>query len=110
MWKSNDNITTQIMLKKKGLSLVELIVVTVVIAIAATLAFPTYTIFQQRSKEKMLKKNVKFKWSRISVGIRAAPSWLEKKHQVNLSTWSVDSCSKSSPFYFLLIFNRSPTK
>ena len=56
MWKSNDKVTTLGLLKKKGLSLVELIVVTVVIAIAATLAFPTYTIFQQRSKEQRLKK------------------------------------------------------
>lgn len=56
MWKSNDKVTYTGLLKKKGLSLVELVVVTVVIAIAATLAFPTYTIFQQRSKEKRLKK------------------------------------------------------
>ena len=56
MWKSNDKSVTIGLLRKKGLSLVELIIVTVVIAIAASMAFPTYTIFQQRSKEKRLKK------------------------------------------------------
>lgn len=75
MWKSNDNITTQIMLKKKGLSLVELIVVTVVIAIAATLAFPTYTIFQQRSKEKRLKK--------ILTDVRAAINGTKSHNSTN---------------------------
>lgn len=75
MWKSNDNITTLIMLKKKGLSLVELIVVTVVIAIAATLAFPTYTIFQQRSKEKRLKK--------ILTDVRAAINGTKSHNSTN---------------------------
>ena len=58
MWKSNDkNVTTFALLNnKKALSLVELVVITFIIAIIATLAFPTYKIFQQRSKEKRLKK------------------------------------------------------
>lgn len=63
------------MLKKKGLSLVELIVVTVVIAIAATLAFPTYTIFQQRSKEKRLKK--------ILTDVRAAINGTKSHNSTN---------------------------
>ena len=58
MWKSNDkNVTTFALLNnKRALSLVELVVITFVIAIIATMAFPTYKIFQQRSKEKRLKK------------------------------------------------------
>ena len=58
MWKSNDkNVMTFALLNnKRALSLVELVVITFVIAIIATMAFPTYKIFQQRSKEKRLKK------------------------------------------------------
>lgn len=57
MWKSNDKvINTRFLNNKKALSLVELVVITFVIAIIATTAFPTYKIFQQRSKEKLLKK------------------------------------------------------
>ena len=58
MWKSNDkNVMTFTLLNnKRALSLVELVVITFVIAIIATMAFPTYKIFQQRSKEKRLKK------------------------------------------------------
>lgn len=63
------------MLKKKGLSLVELIVVTFVIAIIATLAFPTYTIFQQRSKEKRLKK--------ILTDVRAAINGTKSHNSTN---------------------------
>ena len=58
MWKSNDkNVMTFALLNnKRALSLVELVVITFIIAIIATMAFPTYKIFQQRSKEKRLKK------------------------------------------------------
>ena len=58
MWKSNDKnvIAFALLNNKRGLSLVELVVITFVIAIIATMAFPTYKIFQQRSKEKRLKK------------------------------------------------------
>ena len=57
MWKSNDkSIDLALLNRKKALSLVELVIVTFIIAIAATVAFPTYKIFQQRSKEKRLKK------------------------------------------------------
>ena len=58
MWKSNDkNVTTFALLNnKRALSLVELVVITFIIAVIATMAFPTYKIFQQRSKEKRLKK------------------------------------------------------
>ena len=53
MWKSNDKvINTRFLNNKKALSLVELVVITFVIAIIATTAFPTYKIFQQRSKDK----------------------------------------------------------
>ncbi len=57
MWKSNDkSIDLALLNRKRALSLVELVIVTFIIAIAATVAFPTYKIFQQRSKEKRLKK------------------------------------------------------
>ena len=57
MWKSNDKVNNFALLNnEKALSLVELIVITFIIAIIATMAFPTYKIFQQRSKEKRLKK------------------------------------------------------
>ena len=57
MWKSNDkSIDLALLNRKKALSLVELVIVTFIIAISATVAFPTYKIFQQRSKEKRLKK------------------------------------------------------
>ena len=57
MWKSNDkSITFTLLNKRKALSLVELVIITFILAIIATIAFPTYKIFQQRSKEKRLKK------------------------------------------------------
>ena len=57
MRKSNDKVVTFALLnKKRALSLVELVVITFIIAIIATMAFPAYKIFQQRSKEKRLKK------------------------------------------------------
>ena len=58
MWKSNDKkiATFALLNNKRALSLVELVVITFIIAIIATMAFPTYKIFQQRSKEKRLKK------------------------------------------------------
>ena len=57
MWKSNDKVIVfKLFNNKRALSLVELVVITFIIAIIATMAFPTYTIFQQRSKEKRLKK------------------------------------------------------
>ena len=56
MSKSNNNEISIIKLNKKGLSLMELIVISVVIAITACMAFPSYKIIQQRSKEERLKK------------------------------------------------------
>lgn len=57
MAKGNDRAMTLARLNnERGLSLIELIVISVVIAIVASMAFPTYKIFQQRSKEKRLKK------------------------------------------------------
>ncbi len=57
MWKCNDkSINLAVLNSKKALSLVELVIVTFIIAIAASVAFPTYKIFQQRSKERRLKK------------------------------------------------------
>lgn len=50
----NDNRENR--MNRKGMSLVELIVVTVIIAAAASMAFPVYKIIQQRSKERRLKK------------------------------------------------------
>lgn len=76
MAKSNDRVMTLTGLKnRKGLSLVELIVVTVVIALAACLAFPVYKIFQQRSKEKRLKK--------ILTDVRAAISGTKSHNSSN---------------------------
>lgn len=53
----------------------ELIVVTVVIALTACMAFPVYKIFQQRSKEKRLKK--------ILTDVRAAISGTKSHNSSN---------------------------
>ena len=53
----------------------ELIVVTVVIALTACMAFPVYKIFQQRSKEKRLKK--------ILTDVRAAISGTKSHNSTN---------------------------
>lgn len=66
----NDNRKNR--MNRKGMSLVELIVVTVIIAAAASMAFPVYKIIQQRSKERRLKK--------ILTDMRAAISGA-KSHQ-----------------------------
>ena len=77
MWKSNDKnvMTFSLLNNKRGLSLVELVVITFIIAIIATMAFPTYKIFQQRSKEKRLKK--------ILTEIRAAISGSKSHNSTN---------------------------
>ena len=74
MWKSNDKnvMTFSLLNNKRGLSLVELVVITIIIAIIATMAFPTYKIFQQRSKEKRLKK--------ILTDVRAAINGTKSHH------------------------------
>ena len=66
----NDNRKNR--MNRKGMSLVELIVVTVIIAAAASMAFPVYKIIQQRSKERRLKK--------VLTDLRAAISGA-KSHQ-----------------------------
>lgn len=76
MRKSNDKVMTFALLnKKRALSLVELVVITFIIAIIATMAFPTYKIFQQRSKEKRLKK--------ILTDVRAAINGTKSHHSTN---------------------------
>ncbi len=76
MAMSNDKVMASKGLKsRKGLSLVELIVVTVVIALTACMAFPVYKIFQQRSKEKRLKK--------ILTDVRAAISGTKSHNSTN---------------------------
>lgn len=77
MWKSNDKKITAFYLlnKKKALSLVELVVITFIIAVIATMAFPTYKIFQQRSKEKRLKK--------ILTDVRAAINGTKSHNSTN---------------------------
>lgn len=76
MDNSNDSVMTIKRLKnRKGLSLMELIVVTVVIAVTACMAFPVYKIFQQRSKEKRLKK--------VLTDVRAAISGSKSHNSTN---------------------------
>jgi Tfp pilus assembly protein PilE len=77
MWKSNDkNVMTFTLLnKKRALSLVELVVITFIIAVIATMAFPAYKIFQQRSKEKRLKK--------ILTDVRAAINGTKSHNSTN---------------------------
>ncbi len=70
MFFCNDN--RRYKTNRKGMSLVELIVVTVIIAAAASMAFPVYKIIQQRSKERRLKK--------VLTDLRAAISGA-KSHQ-----------------------------
>ena len=61
--------------KKRALSLVELVVITFIIAVIATMAFPAYKIFQQRSKEKRLKK--------ILTDVRAAINGTKSHNSTN---------------------------
>lgn len=76
MVKSNDKVMSFSRPRnRKGLSLMELIVVTVVIALTACMAFPVYKIFQQRSKEKRLKK--------ILTDVRAAISGTKSHNSSN---------------------------
>lgn len=76
MLKSNDKVMSFPRPRnRKGLSLMELIVVTVVIALTACMAFPVYKIFQQRSKEKRLKK--------ILTDVRAAISGTKSHNSSN---------------------------
>ncbi len=76
MVKSNDKVMSFSRRRnRKGLSLMELIVVTVVIALTACMAFPVYKIFQQRSKEKRLKK--------ILTDVRAAISGTKSHNSSN---------------------------
>lgn len=42
--------------KKSGVTLIEILIVTVIIGLMASLAFPVYKIMQQREKERRLKK------------------------------------------------------
>ena len=76
MLKSDDRVMSFSRRRnRKGLSLMELIVVTVVIALTACMAFPVYKIFQQRSKEKRLKK--------ILTDVRAAISGTKSHNSTN---------------------------
>ena len=45
--------------EREGITLVEIMIVTVIIALMATVSFPVYKIVQQREKEKRLKKILK---------------------------------------------------
>ncbi|HQB84597.1 MAG TPA: prepilin-type N-terminal cleavage/methylation domain-containing protein, partial [Candidatus Rifleibacterium sp.] len=62
-----------------GVTLIEILIVTVIIALMAALAFPVYKIVQQREKERRLKKILNDVRAAISGGkSQLANTWLSE--------------------------------